>query len=535
MTTADMLQALSDPRCFPGNPQRVEVLQTHLSVVCLVDDLAYKLKKSVQLPFVDFSSLEHRRRACRDEVRLNRRLSASTYLGTMALRKTSSPPGLRFSGILDQDSDADLDIAVVMQRLPADLMLDVLLAKHAVKEAPIRELARQIAAFHRTAERSATVQSAGHPRQLAAYAQANFTELAEICTRLQDLQKLPKDLLTVLADCTQCDFAMLVPLLEARSAQIVDGHGDLHARNICMTDPPTVYDCLEFSQQLRCGDTATENAFLVMDLRYRGAPGLAQAYLQSYVEATGDNQQPRLMPPLVSYRAMVRAKVAAITATDTELPMPAREQAMASAHRHLLFAAIASLEGHGPWWIVVCGPPATGKSTLCRALADCSGWPHLATDVLRKQLAGLAPEQRGDDHIYTPAWNARTYTALADHARQRVRDSATAVLLDGNFATQTSRDAIAAAAKDAGTRVFFAEINLSAAAAAERAQQRAAAATDASDADARRCLLLHAAYEPFTGMPAQHHLQLQGSQDPRVLMEQLLAHLLRHRDAPAAR
>jgi aminoglycoside phosphotransferase family enzyme/predicted kinase len=534
MTTAEMLQALGDPRCFPGNPQRVEVLQTHLSVVCLVDDLVYKLKKSVRLPFVDFASLAARRRACRDEVRLNRRLCPDTYLGTMALRKTDQAPGWQFVGALNQDSAADVDVAVVMRRLPADLMLDVMLSQKRVAAGAIHQLAQQIAAFHREAERSPAVLAAGAPDHLAAYANANFTELQDLCAKLPAAERLSSDLLDTLASCTRNDFEALVPVLATRTAQIMDGHGDLHARNICMTDPPTVYDCLEFSQQLRCGDTATENAFLVMDLRYRGAPELAQCYLESYAAASGDTQQAKLMPTLVSYRAMVRAKVAMFAAADTGLPESARAQSMLSARQHLQFAAIATLENQAPWWIVVCGPPATGKSTLCRAIAARSGWPHLATDVLRKQLAGLAPGQRGNDQIYTEDWNRRTYATLAARAAEQTQRGAPAVLLDGNFATQSTRTSIATAAKNAGVRLFFAELHVSAAAAALRAQQRAASATDASDADDRRSLLLHAAYEAFAATPPQQHLQLQAAAEPPQLIEQLLTHLLRYRAAPAA-
>lgn len=530
----DLLAALSDPRCFPGHPRQVEILQTHLSVVCLVDDLVYKLKKSVRLPFVDFGSLSARRRACHDEVRLNRRLCASTYLGTMALRQTSSPPGLQFCGKLDHDADDDVDIAVVMRRLPAERMLDVLLAEHKVDAAAIRQLAQQMATFHRSADRSPPVLAAGSPHNLESFANANFREMAELCATLPPHEQLPAELLRALSDRTARDFAALVPVLESRTQHIVDGHGDLHARNICMTDPPTVYDCLEFSQPMRCGDTATENAFLVMDLRYRGAPELADAYLHSYVETSGDTQQPRLMPPLVSYRAMVRAKVATIAAADTAVPATSRAHAKNSAHQHLLFAAMATLEGHGPWWIVTCGPPATGKSTLCRALAERAAWPHLATDVLRKQLAGLAPEQRGDDALYSPAWTLRTYAALAEMASESTRNGAPVVLLDGNFATASSRAAIARAAQLAGARLFFTELRTSAAAAAERAQLRSAGRTDASDADAHRSLLLHASYQPFSDLPAQQHLQLQGAEATATLMEQLLAHLLRHCDEPVA-
>ncbi|MCB9877644.1 MAG: AAA family ATPase [Planctomycetes bacterium] len=489
MTAEALLHELADPACYPGAAARggeVQLIQTHLSVVCIVGERVYKLKKAVKLPFVDFSTLAARQHACDEEVRLNRRLCRDVYLGTVELRRT--PAGLRF-GPPDATIDGELvDHAVLMRRLPQQRMLDELLAAHDVTAAQLAELARHVARFHDQAERSPRVRELGDPQRLAGFAADNFTELAAVPG-----QPVPKALLTRLAARSEAKFRHRLPTLQRRAAsgRVVDGHGDLHARNVCMTSPPTVYDCIEFEPAFRCGDVATEVAFLAMDLRYRGAPALARAFVDAYVLASGDTQLPELMPLLCSYRAMVRAKVAAMAAAEAELDDTDRDGARSSCRRHARLAAALLLEAPPPRWLVLCGPPASGKSGLCRALGEQLQWPTLATDVLRKQLAGLAPDQPATAAHYTPEFSRLTYGALFEHAAQQTAAGAAVVLLDGNFATPALRAEARAAAAQTGTTVSFVFVNVDAATAKQRAAARAAAGGDASDADAEVTARLH--------------------------------------------
>ena len=497
MNPAALLDALRNPACFPHAPHRVQVVQTHLSIVCLADELVFKLKKARTLPFVDFAPLDARRGFCREEVRLNRRLCPDTYLGTCSLRSGTGGDGVRFAAIGDDDGPDDLDVAVVMRRLPQERMLDELLRVHTVHAAELETLACLVAAFHATAERSPAVRALGAPERLAQFACDNFTELAAIADH-----GLPPGLLTALARATEHDFQRLLPMLRERADRglVVDGHGDLHCRNICMTAPPTVYDCIEFAPAFRCGDVATENAFLVMDLRYRGAPALAAAYERAYMAASGDTEQAALLPTLGSYRAMVRAKVAVFASGEVELPAVDRAAARDSARRHLLLAAAMALEARGPLWIVVFGPPASGKSTLCQALAALAGWPHFATDVVRKELAGLPTTERARAEHYTPEFTARTYAELAARATTASVNGAPVVLLDGNFAVPEQR---AELRPPAGTTVLFAVVQVDAVTAAARAAQRASEPGHTSDADAHITTVRHAAFatpEPAEGL-----------------------------------
>jgi aminoglycoside phosphotransferase family enzyme/predicted kinase len=490
--TARVLAAVADPACFPHAPAAVDVVQTHLSIVCLAGDLVYKLKRAVTLPFVDFAPLASRRHACREEVRLNRRLCPDVYLGTAALRPDRDH-ALRFMALGDDDAPGDVDVAVVMRRLPQHRMLDELLREGAVDGAQIDALARHVAAFHARVAVVPAAVAAATPAALAAFAAANFAELGAV----QD-HGLPAVLLPALAAASRAAFARALPELEHRAASgcVVDGHGDLHARNVCMVEPPAVYDCIEFEPRFRIGDVATDIAFLVMDLRYRGAPALARRFAASYAAARGDAGMLALLPPLVAYRAMVRAKVAAIAATTEGIDAGDRDGSHASCRRHALLAAAVLAEDSlaGPTWLVVCGPPASGKSGLCAVLHEAARWPIVATDRVRKELAGVAPTARASAEHYADAFSRRTYDTAAARAAAHTAAGEAVVLLDGNFPSSDHRARAAAAAHAAGVRLIVAWVDVDAATATARAAARARAGDSVSDADAGVAAALHARF-----------------------------------------
>lgn len=522
MTTERLLVDLAAPACFPHAPEAVRLVQTHLSIVCLAGELVYKLKKAVTLPFVDFAPLAARRQACRDEVRLNRRLCPDTYLGTASLRR--GPDGVaRFATLGDDDGPDDLDVAVVMRRLPQERMLDELLRTHTVTDAEIEALARHVAAFHARAERSAAITAIGDPGQLATFAAANFTELA---AQPHDASLDP--LLAALANASAAAFARTLPTLRARATRgcIVDGHGDLHARNVCMTAPPTIYDCIEFAPAFRIGDVATEIAFLVMDLRYRAAGALAAMFVDAYVAASGDGDLRALLPLLCSYRAMVRGKVAAMAAAEPELPAADRDGARLSLQRHTRLAASCAIETLGPWWLVLCGPPASGKSRLGAELATVPQWPSFATDVVRKELAGLAPTERARPEHYTAAFSQRTYATLHERAGAATRAGAAVVLLDGNFPTPAHRTAAFAAARAAGASPFLVHVDVDATTAMARAAARIHEPGNVSDADAAVAAARHAEFVPPTPSEGARVLRIDGTQPPASNVLAVLTALL---------
>jgi aminoglycoside phosphotransferase family enzyme/predicted kinase len=469
------LESLNDTDLFPDGCDGFEIVQTHLSVVCLVGDFAYKFKKAIRLPFADFTTLEQRHHFCDEELRLNRRLCPDVYLDVLPLRRDGEGK-LQ----LGEGDGAIIDYTLRMRRLPADRMLDVRLAENLVTSSDIREIARRIVAFHSTAPRGEEILAWGDPEKLRDFALANFGET------LLDAgpdRVMSGYLHAALAVRTRSDFAQHLPLMRERAASghVVDGHGDLHARNICLTDPVAIYDCIEFNPAFRCGDTATEHAFLLMDLRFRGHAELARVYRDAVLAENGDHEMEALLPMLVRYRAMVRAKVAAITARESELPQEARSEAADDARAYLRLAAVLAIEEDGPLWFLFCGLPASGKSCIAEALAASSrgGWSVLSSDRIRKELAGVAPTEKLPDGCYDDAFSRRTY----DELRRRASEERGVVILDANFRTREERRLTFSAAKEARARLVILQVEINEAVVLQRLAARVDDPAAVSDAD----------------------------------------------------
>lgn len=522
----DRIERLGDPGVFPDSAEEVEVVQTHLSVVCLAGGSAYKFKKPVRLPFADFSTLESRKEFCGQELALNRRLCPEIYLAVVPLRR-------RRDGsltCLDREGGEIVDYAVRMRRLPADRMLDRLLAVDAVREADVRAIARRVVAFHRGADRGEPVLRWGDPDRLAGFARANFDEIRPEAGRL-----FPVPLLAALESRTRRDFDRWLPVLRRRASEgrVVDGHGDLHARNICLTDPPAIYDCIEFAPAFRCGDVATEHAFLVMDLRFRGHPELAAAYLDEVIRESRDPEIRDLMPPLVRYRAVVRAKVSAVAAGEPEIPAADRAAAADTARRYLRLAAASAVEEDGPWWLMLCGLPGCGKSSIADGLAASAGgaWPVFSSDRVRKALAGAKPTEALPAACYTPDYSRRTYAELLRLAGAS-SPSSPVVLLDANFRRKEERLRAREAAVAAGARLAILWVDTDEDTIARRLHRRSGDPESVSDADHAVYRQLREQFEPPALDEGDRLIRVPGAAPAEAAADEALAQWLM---SPAAK
>ena len=487
-----------DPGCWPSElrpfARDVDVVQTHLSVVVLCGGSVFKLKRPVNLPFCgDLRSAERRAALCADEVRINRRMAREVYRGVVWLHHHDGR--WNFAGV-----GAPVEPAVHMARLPQDRMLDVLLGDPGgVRPSELEAFGHRIGQFHGSLiaghdGHRPEVAEAADPRKLQDFANANFVELRSSGSPAGDAAS--GALLDALEARSAVDFERFLPALHARATasgmgrRILEGHGDLHARNVCMTDPPIAYDALEFSLDLRALDVATELAFLTMDLRYRGHAALVSPFLEGWRDGFAehelrDDQLGDLLPVLEGYRALVRAKVSALLVGDPTATDASRHHAAESFVRHLRVAACTAIEDSGserPHWVVVCGVPATGKSTLCRELQRASGfaWPRFATDPIRKELAGLTDAtERLDDQFYDRDFSDRTY---AEVLRRAAATAAPVLLIDGNYVRRIRRDAVRRAAEQRGARVSFVWLTVEEDEAIRRLEARTASGHSESDA-----------------------------------------------------
>jgi aminoglycoside phosphotransferase family enzyme len=376
--SAALVAFLSSPEAYGGGAtSAVSVAETHISWVFLTDSHAYKVKKPVRFPFLDYSTLEQRRQACRDEVRLNNRLAAGTYRGVVPI--CESPGGkLKLAG----EGDV-IEYCVQMQRLPADRMLDRLIHDGRATGADIDRLLGILVPFYRSVAHGPEIAEHGSARAIEANARENMN-LLEAPDHF-----LPRATLQRVR-ASQLQFLQLRAELFAKRAamgRVCEGHGDLRPEHVCMMEQPVVFDCLEFSLALRSADVANELAFLAMEFDYLGVPELGHTLINGYRAQSGDDVPDGLVSFFKSYRACVRGKVEELRAAQQT--NAAAERSRARARRYLQLASSYAAEFYRPKVFVMVGASGTGKSTICEALSNALGLEILRTDAVRRELAGF--------------------------------------------------------------------------------------------------------------------------------------------------
>ena len=465
---AQLIRALCEPGVLAQGP--VRVIETHISYVLLTGEHAYKIKKAVALPFLDFRTLPARRRFCEEELRLNRRLAPHVYLDAVAITGTLSSPRIDGGG-------PALEYAVRMREFPQQALLSRLLERGELTPSHIDALAAQVAEFHAGAPRS-DGRVRGEP--LAA-ALANFDALDALETTQEQRARL-----RALRRWTETEYEACREILEqrARDGSIRECHGDLHLGNIALVDGRiTIFDCIEFDPALRWIDTISEIAFTAMDLDHRGQPELARRFVNAYLEQGGDYGGARVLRFFLVYRALVRAKVARLRAA--QVPQDARRADEADAAAHERLAASYALDAH-PALVVMRGPSGCGKTAVSQVLLERAGAVRVRTDVERKRLAGLPSAARSGSPIqgglYAPDVTERTYRHLLACARAILRGGFVA-LVDGTFLRRWQRDAFRALAADIGVPFAVADCSASIPTLQARVVARARKGGDASEAD----------------------------------------------------
>ncbi len=508
---ADLLTALRQPACYPHHPAQVEVVQTHISVVFLAGEVVYKLKKPVQFSFLDYSTLALRQHYCQEEVRLNRRLAPTVYLGVVPLLYTGD--AYRIREAVNMKDAAVVEYLVRMRRLPPDRTLAALLADGRVTKEGIHALAKRLVHFHHTATtQDATVY--GAPAVIWQALADNFHETASfIGHTLSDKQY------AVIQNFSQHFFTEHQELFTHRIThnRVREGHGDLRCEHVYFLDEGiTIIDCIEFSPRLRTCDVASELAFLAMDLELSGAPALAAELVHTYAVQAADDDLLRLLPFYQCYRAYVRGKVESLKSREPEVPAAERERARQQARRAFRLAYRYTRGTPTPALIVVCGRVGTGKSTVAQLLSEHTGFSVLNSDVVRKRLAGLLPTARvGADYrtgLYSEDFTQRTYTALWTQAEAELR-AGRGVIVDATYKRRADRRALCDLGSQQGVPVLFLECRASATAVEQRLREREQRGDAVSDATWAIALQEQHDFPPFDDIPAQCHLMIDTEQD----------------------
>ena len=489
--TPEVLAALTTSGAHPHDPsarQGVEWIQTHLSHVFLTGERVYKFRKPVDLGFVRFVSREERNEDCLREVMLNRRLAPDVYLGVAPLEVGVT--GATVGRVSEELAAAGGEVAehcVVMRRLAEGRDALSLLARGDLSPGHMDRLAARVVAFHRAS-------GLGVPAPFESDAwRHRCTDAVDDTYRLLASgsdEEVPSALVECARERAEAFTHEASDRFEARrlEGRAVDGHGDLHLQHVWFESDdaqPIIVDCLEFSERLRCIDAACDVAFTAMDLDYRGAGGLAERFLREYAGERDDFGLYGVVDYFASYRAAVRAKVAAIAAADPGIDDAQRSAAAESARRHLEWAA-RRLEPRPPGPLVlVAGVVGTGKSTVAGILADALGGAIVATDRVRRHQGGLEPGERPGAaqraRMYDAGEKKRVYQELLERARPVVI-SGRAAVLDGTFSRRVDRERVRLLAREWGTRAFLVEARCQAEVALGRLARRAERGDSLSDA-----------------------------------------------------
>ena len=479
-----LVNALRAHRFFLRS-QRIE--ETHISWVLLTGHDAYKIKKSVNLGFLDFSSLEKRRFFCNEEYRLNRRLAPSLYLGVVAIGGSPEQPVL--------DGEPVIEYAVHMRRFSQSSMMNRLLSRGGVTFAHIDKLAAVIAGFHAALQPAAADSPFCATAEIQSAASQNFEQLPQLLIEPGDLA-----MLEIVRQASTLEFANCEPAFRQRAANgsVRECHGDMHLGNIVLLDDtPTPFDGIEFNASLRWIDVISEISFPVMDLLRRGKPQFAWRLLNTYLEITGDFSGVTVLRFYLSYRAMVRAKISAIRAMQRSAAGVKNDL---KSCRSYLRLAHSCLVRRRPALIITHGLPGCGKSTFAQIALERLGAIRIRSDVERKRLFGLEPladsrSQTGAD-IYSEDATQRTYARLSELARLLI-SAGFPVIVDAAFVLHAEREGFRALAREMAAPFVIASMQTDVAVMEERLKRRSNLGNDASEADISVLRKLYLAQAPL--------------------------------------
>ena len=502
-----MIDALRDPKRYPHPVERVEVLETHISWVLLAGDYAYKLKKPVNLGFLDFSSLEARRFYCEEELRLNRRTAPQLYLEMVPVTGSEADPRIGGDG-------EPIEYAVKMRRFAQDALLSRMAQAGTLGAAEIDALAHGIAAFHARIARVDPARPFGSAAEVLAPAAQNFDQIEALIGADADVPELER-----LRGWTRDEHARLQTTFEARKAAgfVRECHGDLHLGNVALIDgAPTPFDGIEFNEAFRWIDVMNEVAFLVMDLLDRKLPRLAYRFLSAYLQDTGDYDGLAVLRFYLVYRALVRAKVACIRAHQQHLSATDSEQARREYVEYLRLAHSLALDRKRAL-IVMHGLSGSGKTTVAQYLLQTCGAVRLRSDVERKRMQGLDAQARTGSApgggIYTADLTERTYARLLALAGA-VLDAGYPVIVDATFLARAQRDAFASLAREAGVPFALAACEAPEAVLRERISTRERSARDASEAGLSVLALQLESREPLSDAEQREAVRFAAGEEP---------------------
>jgi aminoglycoside phosphotransferase family enzyme/predicted kinase len=511
-----LIAAMASTDFYPHKPTGIIHKQTHISDVFLADDLVYKVKKPVNLGFLDFSTLEKRYEFCCEEVCLNQRLTSDIYLDVETITRDNGVYGLNTSG-------ETVDYTVKMRRLPDENTLKHLLVSNRVSESFINRLIHTLADFYKA--------SALKKKEMVQF--GSFDAIGQMCRdNFNCLPDFPdsstnKKKVQLIKAATRIFLDRHKDIFDRRieNNHICDTHGDLKTEHVYNYHGVQILDCIEFNPAFRYQDTASDLAFLAMDMEFMGYRPAALFLLSRYVKITNDTDLMQVIDFYKCFRAMVQVKVYHLQIGT----MPSQDDAKKAEHiremeAYLDLAYQYALKTAFPVIWVTCGMIATGKSTVAEKLASLFSIPCIRSDEIRKSLFADLPEKSANTEfekgMYTPEATSLVYGKMLVKA-QAVLEKGKSVILDATCSRQKERQDILQLATDTGANIIFVECRCPDKKIKARLKNREHQST-ISDARLEHFAAIKKRMDPFDHLPEEVHMPVRTDQPLDKIMEILL-------------
>jgi aminoglycoside phosphotransferase family enzyme/predicted kinase len=513
--------ALREPTFYPHPVRDIQVEETHISKVFLTGDFVYKIKKPVDLVFLDFTSLEKRRHFCEQEVLLNQRLSHQVYLDVVPITLESGGYALNGPG-------EPVEYAVKMRQLPRERTMLELVRQGRLSKEMLQKLIRVLVRFYQKAQKGPTIEAMGSQMIIEGNMEEDFVQTEPFVPSI-----LNPDEFSRLHAAVRAFLSKNTDLFQHRTETgfICDCHGDLRLGHIYFLDRDhfpsgiQIIDCIEFNNRFRYGDVAADLAFLAMDLDYQGFEEVGQMLIRTYAHAANDPEIFLLVDFYKCYRAHVRCKVECLRQAAADLPAEETRKAVEKARRYFDLACGYGAKYNRQTLWIICGLSGSGKSTIAEELAKRLNVRLLGSDVIRKEFFGLEPDEpagaKFGEGIYNPVATAQTYERMLMAAREEL-NKGNSVIVDATFAARKHRDEFQCLAKDMETQVVFIECICPNAVLRKRLSNREYKPS-VSDARLQHLEAQRQTFEPLNELPTANHLKVKTDQPLQEILQEVFS------------
>jgi aminoglycoside phosphotransferase family enzyme/predicted kinase len=511
---SQIIEYMRRPDFYPHSVRSVTLRETHISTVFLTGDFVYKIKKPVNMGFLDFSALEKRQQYCCQELELNRRLTRDVYLAVVPITFGQNRYYLDGPG-------RPVEYAVKMRQLPHRATMVNLLREDKLDNSSIELLARVLSQFYNQAGTGDRIDACGNHATIKKNCEENFNQLEEFVGNT-----LSPKMILFIRSATRSFLSRRKTLFRKRveSGRIRDCHGDLRSGHIYFAeDGIQIIDCIEFNERFRYNDVASDLAFLAMDLDFEGFSAVARVLLKAYVHYAGDEDIYIMMNFYKCYRALVRVKVNCLRLRQNDLVEKQRANLLENTQRYMDLAYQYAEQFARPTVWVVCGMPASGKSTISKKLADKLNIKILSSDLIRKALfKNQAPKKLAfEEGMYSREATSITYGKLLRLAQEEI-EKENSVVLDATFSRKNQRREVLHLAETMDANIVFLECSCSEKVIKDRLKKRNIVPT-LSDARLEHFENLKTVFEPVDDISPGIHLTVDTQKSPDDSIRALLA------------